>query len=130
MRCAALILTVAVVAAIGSGTAQAAAPRAIAMSGGPLGHSVVLKHWPQIFALVESVNSHGKPLAARVLTGRPRIRMAMHWLSADDPPQIGFFYPAWKGRVAAMNLPWAGKWPKSVPPRALAILTRHGIPVG
>lgn len=113
---------------VAAGTADAAAPRVITLSGGPLRHPVTLKNWPQIFTMVESVNSNGTPIAARRLAGRPRIRMAMHWLSADDPAQIGYFYPAWKGRAAAMNLPWAGHWPKIVPPQALAILARHGIP--
>jgi len=42
--------------------------------------------------------------------------------------QSGSFYPAWRGRPALIDLGWAGRWPRVVPPNALAILERFGIP--
>jgi hypothetical protein len=50
-------------------------------------------------------------------------------LRPQDADQQGSFYPAWHGRPAAIELPWAGSWPRLVPAKALAILKHYRIPV-
>jgi hypothetical protein len=41
-------------------------------------------------------------------------------LRPQDADQQGSFYPAWRGRPAAIDLPWAGSWPRLLPAKALA----------
>ncbi len=43
--------------------------------------------------------------------------------------QFGSFYPAWRGRPAVIDLPWAGRWPRPLSTQALAILRRSGVPI-
>lgn len=43
--------------------------------------------------------------------------------------QLGSFYPAWRGRLALIDLPWAGHWPASGIDEALAVLKRYDVPI-
>lgn len=47
----------------------------------------------------------------------------------EEADQVGSFYPARRSRAAAIDLPWAGRWPRLVSAKALAILKRYGVPV-
>lgn len=137
------IATIVAAAALFAGSAHAAAPRIVIFSGKPLPRQVVISNWPLIFRVVELV------LPARVarraeLAGRPRIKVSMFWgprwvdflnegkrasaLRPGHADQSGSFYPAWRGRPALIDLGWAGLWPRVVPPMALAILKRFGVP--
>jgi hypothetical protein len=130
--------------ALATPSAQAAAPRIVIFSGKPLAGQVVIANWTAIFRIVEPVAS--APTVQRAQLGRrPHLKLSMFWgqrwidylasgrraaaLRPHDADQHGSFYPAWHGRPAAIDLPWAGRWPRVVPTRALATLKRYGIPV-
>jgi hypothetical protein len=138
-----LLVAAAVAAALGTGPAHAAAPRILIFSGGVLDRQVVVSDWSRISSVV-SVVAPARPLPRAVVRNRPRLLLALFWgprwneyLAAGKSPaalrprqadQHGFFYPAWDGRVAAIDLPWVGRWPRVVPGRALSILARLGVP--
>ena len=143
MRVVSAVVVALVVAVATVGAARAAAPRIVIFSGAPLAHRVVVSDWPSIFDVVESV------VPARVvrpagLAGRPRLEVSMFWgprwidylgegkrasaLTPRQADQFGVFYPAWREQPALIDLPWAGRWPRVVPPKALAILARFGVP--
>jgi hypothetical protein len=124
--------------------AQAAAPRIVIVSGKPMAHQIAISNWTAIFRIIEPVVS--APNVKRTqLVGRPRLKLSMFWgprwvdylaaghsaaaLRSQDADQQGGFYPAWRGRPAAIELPWAGSWPRLVPAKALAILQHYRIPV-
>jgi hypothetical protein len=136
-------VTITVTAALLAGSAHAAAPRIVIFSGEPLAHQVVISDWRSIFRVVELVSS--APVARRAeLAGRPGLKLSMFWgprwidylsdgkrasaLRPREADQFGRFYPAWRGRSALIDLGWAGRWPRVVPPKALAILKRFGVP--
>ncbi len=138
------IAALAVAAALGAGTASAAAPRIIIVSGEPLAQQVVIANWQSIFAVVDEV-ANARVVQRRQLAGRPSLKVSMFWgprwndylskgnrasaLRPRHADQFGSFYPAWRGRPAAIDLPWAGRWPRVVPAKALAILKRFGVPL-
>lgn len=49
-------------------------------------------------------------------------------LRLKQADQFGSLYPAWHGRPALIDLPWAGRWPRVVPAKAQATLARFGVP--
>ncbi|HET7130572.1 MAG TPA: hypothetical protein VFJ93_16015 [Gaiellaceae bacterium] len=107
-------------------------------------HQIAISNWTAIFRVVEPVASAPNVKRAQ-LVGRPRLRLSMFWgprwvdylaaghsaaaLRPQDADQQGSFYPAWHGRPAAIDLPWAGTWPRLVPAKALAMLKHYRIPV-
>jgi hypothetical protein len=139
-----VLLLACVLFAVTAGTATAAAPRIVIISGGSLPHQVVISDWERIFVLVQEVNAHGHAMARAQLRARPKLTLSLFWgpawndfLAAGNSPatlrpaqadQRGSFYPAWHGHPAAIDLPWSGPWPRLVPAKALAILRRYGVP--
>jgi hypothetical protein len=139
-----VLLLACVLFAVTAGTATAAAPRIVIISGGSLPHQVVISDWERIFVLVQEVNAHGHAMARTQLRARPQLTLSLFWgpawndfLAAGNSPatlrpaqadQRGSFYPAWHGHPAAIDLPWSGPWPRLVPAKALAILRRYGVP--
>lgn len=123
--------------------AQAAAPRILIVSGKPLARQVVISDWEKIFVVVQEIAS-ARPAPRAQLAGRPRLTVSMFWgprwneyLDSGKPAsalrprhadQYGSFYPAWRGRRAMIDLPWAGRWPRPVHAKALTILRQHGVP--
>jgi hypothetical protein len=145
MRRFAVAVAVGVAAAsVCVGVARAAAPRIVIVSGKPLAHRVVIANWSAIFAVVERVDNARVAPVGR-LAGRPRLKVSMFWgprwvaymrqgkrasgLRPRQADQFGTFYPAWRGRAALIDLPWAGRWPRIVPAKALATLERFGVPI-
>jgi len=130
--------------ATGVESAHAAAPRIVIVSGTPLAHQVVISDWPAILRVVSRVVS-ARAVPRAQLAGRPRLRLSLFWgprwndylaagkrasaLRPRQADQRGAFYPAWHGRPAAIDLSWAGRWPRRVPNAALATLRRFGVPV-
>lgn len=141
--CAVAVLAVSVFA-LGAGVARAAAPRIVMFSGKPLAHHLVVADWPSIARVVEAL-ADGRVARRAELAGRPRLKVALFWgprwneylrsgrrasaLRPEQADQRGSFYPAWRGRRALVDLPWAGRWPRLVPAKALATLARFGVPV-
>ena len=126
------------------GVADAATPRIVIVSGKPLAHRIVISNWSAIFAVVERVNT-ARAAPGKQLAGRPCLKVSMFWgphwvaymrqgkrasaLRPKQADQFGTFYPAWRGHPALIDLPWAGRWPRIVPAKALATLRRFGVPV-
>jgi hypothetical protein len=124
--------------------AAAAAPRIVIFSEPPLQHQIVVSDWHAIFAVTQATVS-APAVARRELAGRPSLRVSMFWgpgwndyvrqgrdpkaLRPAQADQVGRFFPAYHGRGALLDLPWAGRWPRRVPPAALSVLKRFGIPV-
>lgn len=132
-------------AALAAGGAHAAAPRIVIFSGKPIGHQVVISDWQAIFRVFDQTVPARARVAPRAkLAGRPRLRISMFWgprwidylnqgnrasaLQPGQADQSGSFYPAWRGRPASIDLPWAGQWPRVVPFKALVTLKRFGVP--
>lgn len=144
-RRAAPILVALLVGACAAEAAEAAAPRLIMVSGPPLSSPVTLSNWNEIGSFVQAVANESPAVGRASLTGRPSLLLALFWdariwepyvrqgrlasLRPDQANQFGRFYPATDGRPAAIDLPWAGRWPKQLNAAALAILERHGVPV-
>jgi hypothetical protein len=143
---AATIAVIALVAVLwDAAPAQAAAPRLVMVSGTPLAKPVLLSDWDEITTLYGMlVNGPAAPSELR--GGRPSLQLALFWdanrwdpyvrdgrlgsLRPEQANQFGRFYPAVPGGPALVELPGVGTWPKRVSPQALAILARHGVPVG
>jgi hypothetical protein len=139
-----LILAVLTAVVVVAPAAQAAAPRIVIVSGKPMAHQIAISSWTAILRIVEPVASAPNVKRAQ-LVGRPRLRLSMFWgprwvdylaaghraaaLRPQDADQQGSFYPAWHRRPAAIDLPWAGSWPRLVPAKALRTLKHYGIPV-
>jgi hypothetical protein len=140
-----LVALVAVVwCLVGVEAASAAAPRIVIFSGAPLDHQIVVTDWHAIFAVTQATVS-APAVARRRLAARPSVRISMFWgpvwndylrhggdpnaLRPAQADQVGRFFPAHQGRAAVLDLPWAGRWPRRVPPAALTVLKRFGIPV-
>jgi hypothetical protein len=124
--------------------ASAAAPRIVIFSGAPLKRQIVVSDWRSIFAVTQA--TVGARVAARdQLAHRPWLRISMFWgpgwndyvREGGDPKalrprqadQTGRFFPAYHGRAALIDLPWAGKWPRHVPRPALTELKCFGVPI-
>ena len=143
-RLLAVLLAVLAIAAT-AGPAQAAAPRIVIVSGKPLAHRIAIANWHAIFVVVSDV-SNGRVAPRKELAGRPRLRLSLFWgpgwndfldaggratsLRPSQADQVGWLYPARRGRPALIDLPWAGRWPRAVPARARAMLGRYGVPLG
>jgi hypothetical protein len=124
--------------------AEAAAPRIVIVSGKPLAHQVVISDWQPIFIVVHEL-ANARAVARSELADRPWLKLSMFWgprwneylnegkspaaSRPRDADQHGRFYPAWRGRQAIVDLPWAGRWPRLVSPRARTTLKRYGVPV-
>jgi hypothetical protein len=137
------IATIVAAAALAAGVADAAAPRIVIFSGRPIAHQVVISDWEAVFRVVEQI-APARVVPRAKLAGRPGLKVSMFWgprwidylregkrasaLRPGQADQSGRFYPAWRGRPALIDLPWAGQWPRVVPPRALAVLKRFGVP--
>jgi hypothetical protein len=140
----ATLLVAGVVCAVSTDVARAAAPRIVIVSGPLLDRRVVISNWQRIFGVVDEI-ARARPVARVRLGARPRLRLSLFWgprwndylskggspraLRPEQADQFGSFYPAWRGRSALIDLPWAGRWPRLVPERALTILRRYGVPV-
>jgi hypothetical protein len=125
-------------------TASAAVPRIVVFSGPPLRHAVVVSNWRTIFDVFESAAA-SRAVPAADLRQRPSLRVSMFWgpgwneflasggdahrLKPRQADQAGRFYPAHAGRPAAIDLPWAGVWPRVMPERGLRLLSRLGVPI-
>jgi hypothetical protein len=132
-------------AAVSVPLADGAAPRILIVSGEPLAHQVVISNWTTIFKGIVEPVMQTPTVNRRQLRGRPHLTLSMFWgprwndylatgrpaaaLRPGDADQQGSFYPAWHGRTAAIDLPWAGSWPRRVPPRALTTLKSYRIPI-
>jgi hypothetical protein len=139
-----LAATVAVLALVAVSPASAAAPRIVIFSGGPLRHQIVISDWRSIFAVTQAtVGARAAPRAQ--LAHRPSLRVSMFWgpgwneyiregkdpraLRPGQSDQTGWFFPAYRGRPALMDLQWSGRGPRHVPPPALSVLKRFGVPI-
>lgn len=139
------IATIVAAAALGAGVADAAAPRIVIFSGKPLGHPVVISDWQAISGVFEQlVPAYARVAPRAELAGRPRLRVSMFWgprwidylregkrasaLRPGQADQFGSFYPAWRGRAALIDLSGAGRSPRVVPSKAIAVLKRFGVP--
>ena len=123
--------------------AEAAAPRIVIISGKPLRHQVVISDWGRI-AVLTWVSPPVRPIPRAQLAHRPRMKISMFWglqwneyLSTGKPAtalrprqadQVGSFYPAWRGRPAVIDLPWAGQWPRPLSAKAVSVLRRYDVP--
>lgn len=137
------IATIAAAAALTAGVADAAAPRIVIFTGKPLAHQVVISDWEAVFRVVAQI-APARVAPRAKLAGRPRLKVSMFWgprwidylaqgkrasaLRPGQADQFGSFYPAWRGRPALIDLPWAGQWPRVVPAKALLVLRRFGVP--
>jgi len=127
------------------GSAKAAAPRLIMVSGESLAEPILLDDADDIFALYQSFFFDGDPVGRTRLEGRSALRLALFWnnvlwepyvrdgrlaeLKPLDANQFGRLYPAERGEPALVHLPGYGKWPKTVGETAHRILDAHGVPV-
>jgi hypothetical protein len=138
-----LVLLAAALADGGAAAAPAAAPRILIVSGDTLDRPIVFSDWGRISRVVAAIAA-ARPLPRTELGDRPRLRLSLFWgsrwiefvrtgkspaaLRPRQANQHGAFYPARDGRAAAIDLPWAGRWPRAVPGAALRILAGLGVP--
>jgi hypothetical protein len=139
------VLAVAVVAAVGASTADAAAPRVILVSGPPLQRPIVISNWSENGAFF-SAAAHSIGTRRPGLTARPSFRLSFFWgpgwneyvdsggsLRAICPCQTqyhGRFWPAYRTAPAVIDLGhgyYTGA--RLAPGKVLGILRRHGVPV-
>jgi hypothetical protein len=104
----------------------------------------VISHQGTISAIVEEIAS-SRAASRAALAQRPRVRLSLFWgprwdyyprsgkpaqaVRPRQANQFGRFYPAWRGRRALVDLPWAGRWPRVVSTKGLTILMRYGVPI-
>jgi len=126
------------------GSAKAAAPRLIMITGEPLAGRVLISGGDEVFELYGSF-FHAKPVDRSAAEGRRPLRLGLFWDNALWEPyvregrlaelrpgqanQVGWFYPAVGKKPALVNLPGYGTWPKTVDETALRILRARGVPV-
>ncbi len=124
--------------------ARAAAPRLIIFFGNPLERAVVLRDWDENGELLAALQ-RGRRVRPADIKQRPSVVFALFWspssldqLRRGEPVeallrgpsvQRGRFYPAFDVRKGAIELPLPGPRYRTVPPDALAILMRNGVPV-
>jgi hypothetical protein len=132
----ALVLA-ALVALVAAGSARAAAPRYILVSGPGLPKPVLLANWQENlrFELAAANAPRARPSAT---LHRPRYDLALFWGWTDemvptrptDANQHGWFYPALVGRRALIDLMVNGvRAPRVAPVELLVILKLHGVPI-
>jgi hypothetical protein len=142
----ALRVLVAIVAlALGlAGSASAAAPRLIMVSGDSLAEPLLISGAEDVFTLYGAF-FEGRPVDRSEAAGRPSLRLGLFWnnllwepyvedgrldeLRFEQANQFGRFYPATEGKPALVDVPGYGQWPKVVNDRALRILEAHGVPL-
>ena len=115
--------------------AQAAAPRYILVSGAYLPRPVTLGDQGENVRLF-SLLLHADRPSPGWQANRTGYDLALFWIVMGARPtqpakadQHGWFYPATGGRRAVIKLLIDGQdFPRVVPPKALSILSRHGIP--
>ena len=139
-----LIALIAVVALGAVTAATAAAPRHIIVSGRLVERPVVLSDWDENFRLLHAL-ADGRRARAWALCGlrvRPRLRLTLFWRwteskppptkpsEANDYDQVGWLYPAFRGRPALVHMSLRGDLaPRILTTRAAEIFARHGVPV-
>jgi hypothetical protein len=140
------IVTFALVAlalAVG-GSAQAAAPRLMMVSGAPLADPILVSNAGEAFELYGSFYE-GRPVDRTRLEGRPSLRLGLFWdnalwdpyvragrldeLQPEQANQVGRFYPAVGEEPALVDIPATGEWPKVASETTLRILQARGVPV-
>lgn len=139
------ILLVAIALELGlAGTATAAAPRLLMVSGESLDRRVLISDAEDVFKLYQAFFD-GQPVDRSRLTGRRSLRLGLFWnnllwepyvregrldeLRFEQANQFGRFYPATGGQPALVDVPGYGQWPKIANDTALRILEAHGVPV-
>jgi hypothetical protein len=129
----AVALTAAVVTA---GSAHAAAPRYILVTGPGLERAVLLADWNENLDLLIGLLPAKRP-ASGWQAHRKRYDLALFWgvparpipKNPAEANQHGWFYPAVGGRRAVVKLLIDGQdFPRVATPEALRILARHGVP--
>jgi hypothetical protein len=78
VRSSVALVALLTVVASAPGEANAAAPRIVIASGGPLPRQVVIADWKAIFRVVEQV-SPAAVVPRSALTGRPRLQLSLFW---------------------------------------------------
>ena len=131
------ILVAALLAAgVVAGSAQAAAPRYILVSGPGLQRPATLGNWTENLAFVTSLLHARQPLSGW-RDNRMRYDLALFWgvpaqpvpTRPNEASQHGWFYPAIGGRRAVVKLRVSGEdFPRVATPETLRILARHGVP--
>lgn len=136
-----LIAAFAVVAALAfAGSAYAAAPNYILVSGPGLRTPVVMDNWSENHRLLLAAADapRARPAVTRGLRLRPRFDLALFWGWADRPRptraadanQHGWFYPAHGSGAAVIEIMVNGlRVARVAPARVLLILIRNGVPV-
>ena len=131
-----LAAAVAAVALALAGSAAAAGPNYVVVSGRGLAHPVVLANWSQNERLLLAVANARRAHAS--VRGRPRVRLSEFWGWGGKPApasprganQTGWFYPARGGRPALIRLVADGRdWLRIAPQRVIWILASHGVPI-
>lgn len=144
---AALIVACALVLA---GSATAAAPNYIRVSGPRLAKPLLLSNWKQNLRIMLAVVNGRELPAATKMRGRPRLEFTLYWAwkgaaprtdhPAATPPclaagagqpclQHDWFYPAHRGRPAVTEFVYNGLPTVRIATRGLlALLRSYGIP--
>ena len=131
-----LIAAVAIAAAATAADSHAAAPRFILVTGPGLQRPAVLGDWRENLQFLVELIPRRRP-AAGWRGDRPRYRLALFWgvpsrpvpTSPAEANQMGWFYPAVKGRRAVVVLLVSGQdGPRLATQKTLRILARHRIP--
>jgi len=126
------------------GSAKAAAPRLIMVSGEPLAERVLISRAADAFELYGSF-FRTRPVDRSSVEGRPSFRLGLFWdnslwepyvregrldeLRPGQANQVARFYPAIGRKPALVVVPAYGTWPKSADETALRILEAQGVPV-
>lgn len=123
-------------AGVVAGSAQAAAPRYILVSGPGLRRPATLGNWTENFAFETSLLRARRPTSGW-RNDRRRYDLALFWgvpakpvpTRPNEANQHGWFYPAIGGRRAVVKLRVSGEdFPRVASPETLRILARHGVP--
>lgn len=138
------LATAAAVALALAGSAEAAAPRLIIVTGEPLAQPILVSDAEEVFELYGSF-FEGPSIDRASLVGRPFLRLALFWdnrlwepyvregrldeLRPDQANQVGRFYPAVGREPALVDVPGHGQWPKRATAEALRIFEAARVPV-